>query len=256
MPQYQAIMTISALLAAARAVVHAPPLAAYLLHANDLVGQDSTPKRLNACSVLRNVQIIAKHPDEADKVANDLLEALGKYHKSCARSTVDIHTLVFRMLHACHDAIRGRQPIVDAREPPKNDLWNAQEWSFVFEVFGMQLDGSTHSMTLSLPVTGTSLTKCFRDASLTITRFPPVLVIGFKSKKSYVDYTMDWSPGDSTVTYHLCAVVCQSGDACSTMADGGDDGWRLFENDTVTPIVDMNTIVTKDAVLLVYKKRR
>jgi len=110
-------------------------------------------------------------------------------------------------------------------------------------------------MTLVLPVTGTSLSRCYRDANVVITRWPLAMVVGFKGKKGFVDYTMEWAV--DSMLYQLCAVVCQGEDANYwTMADGGEAGWQLFHDDRVTRIVDMNTLVTKDAVLLMYKKRR
>lgn len=243
-------MAALALLAVSRALVHAPPFAAYLWD-ETLVEADLTPKRLNACAVLRNVRTLAQRPTEA----LDFLDVLAKYHKSCARATVDVHTLAVRVLQACHEALKGRPPILDPSEPLKNDHWSSQEWSFVLEVFGLQLDGETHAMSLCVPVTGTSLAKCFRDTGVTVTRYPPMLVVYLKNKKGFVDYTMDWdvAPGQA---YRLCAVVCHDPDnEYWTMAESGN-GWIEYRQDASSPLKEMNALITKDAVMLLYKNRR
>jgi hypothetical protein len=110
---------------------------------------------------------------------------------------------------------------------------------------------------LTLPVTGTSLAKCLRDANISDARAPPVLAIALGKKTAqrglFVDYTMHFAFGGSD--YMLCAVVCQANTEVWTMADDGSE-WTVFRGGTRTALHDMNALITKDAAVLFYKKKR
>jgi len=234
------------------AVVHAlsraPPIAAYVRD-DELIALDAFPKRSIACAVLDAFRV-------RDHVT--LRDALAKHSKSTAKG--DPGTVALKVLAACHDAVRGRSRIA---EDPDDAAW-AQvvcdaERSMFLELAGLVTAEGRPTLGIAVPVTGTAVAKCLRDAG-TNARAPPVLVVALLKKKAqrsmFVDYTMHFPFGGSE--YTLCAVVCQATpeDVWAMADDGAEGGWATYRDGTRSNIHDMNALITKDAVVLVYKKKK
>lgn len=238
--------------AALHAVLHSPPLASYMARP-DLVDADISPKRINACAVLAAVR---------EKNAVMLEDALKRYAKTCAKQgPVEAHTIISKILAALHDATHG---IAKVLEDAAADPWPPEQpWSMILEIFGFchGPPPPAVSFLLSIPVTGTSLTKSFRDHTERdpILRYPPTAILHLKrppKHTGFVDYTMDFDAGRG-VEYRLCAVVCHGDAGWYVMADAGyEKAWVRYDDDASAEILDMNAIITKDAHVLVYKKKR
>ncbi len=242
---------MSAWWAAMHAVLHSPSLASYMARP-DLVDADISPKRINACAVLAAVR---------DKNVGMLEDALKRYTKTCARQgPVDVHTIIAKILAAMHEATHG---IAKVLEDEAVDPWAPdQPWSMILEIFGF-CHGTPPSVsfTLSIPVAGTSLARSFREHAERdpVLRYPPSAVFHLKrapKHMGFVDYTLEFDIGHG-IEYRLCAVVCHGDAGWYVMADAGyEKAWIRYDDGVSVEIMDMNAIITKDAHVLVYKKKR
>lgn len=236
-----------AALAAAYALAHAPPLVAYLT--SEFLEHDVYPKRLNACAVVKGVAQLCGNVDEP---LEGFVEAVTKYAK--AKGTLSVESALNKTLQACHEALCKGANVVDPKNL-RNEAWNAfGEPSFIKEACCVQRrDKATgvyhHGYVVTVPVVGTSLAKCMRDAPWEFTRLPPILCLHLGVKTHYVDYTVDLSV--HTSSYRLIAVICHAG---AVLADDGPRGWMKYVDSKRTAVIDMNALITKEASVLLYKR--
>lgn len=151
---------------------------------------------------------------------------------------------------------------------------------------GHAYDSTTyeHCIGLSLPVSGMTLNRCLNDffaptvvegfkdkdtvLAVRVTReavyLPVVLMIQFKrligkaKHDTFIDYPahLDLShltPGSSS-TYQLFAVVSHNNAHYTAMCHARD-AWTVFDDGNTRRVDDINNIITKDAYVLMYKKR-
>jgi ubiquitin C-terminal hydrolase len=118
------------------------------------------------------------------------------------------------------------------------------------------------ALTLSKPSVEAGIEDYLHDEDTGITReftkLPLILPVIFQKSadKNFVHYETSMSVGD--VDYILFTVMLhagnQSGGHWVTMgANAGQ--WNLFDDSKCTRIFDLNTLIQKDAVLLLYKKK-
>lgn len=226
---------------------------------------------------------------ELDAAADRLFAALTKVYPRLARGQQDAHEGLVLLLGLVHDA--GARA---ARLPPAEsatsasascDLaaWGQTTYSFLAEVFQGQsrlADDETprldHWWCLSLAITDSTSVQAaiarHHGAGGHATHAPPCLVVHFKrfgdaagqtSKiDKFISYGADLglplAPDVRPAQYALFAVVMHAGDArgghytCLTEHRGA---WSFADDGAVGPVSDIESIVNRDAYVLLYKRK-
>lgn len=118
------------------------------------------------------------------------------------------------------------------------------------------------ALTLSKPSVEAGIEDYLRDEDTGITReftkLPLILPIIFQKSadKNFVHYETSMAVSD--VDYTLFAVMLHAGNHTGGhwVSMGANAGvWNLFDDSKCTRIFDLNTLIQKDAVLLLYKKK-
>jgi ubiquitin C-terminal hydrolase len=118
------------------------------------------------------------------------------------------------------------------------------------------------ALTLSKPSVEAGIEDYLHDEDTGITReftkLPLILPVIFQKSadKNFVHYETSMSVGD--VDYILFAVMLHAGNHAGGhwVTMGANAGqWNLFDDSKCTRIFDLNTLIQKDAVLLLYKKK-
>lgn len=228
-------------------LLHIPALVAYILSENAI--KDVYARRQNARHVLEE---FTRAVDPSNTSKTELLAAVEKCKGAVKGCPLAYATKTLASLHdaTCKNTPSMQRPIDDPGDVCDMDAWGT-ELSFVRELFGMQVrdDGEIRHMTvLELDVTGNSLAKCVRDSlgDATITRAPLVLVCGFNhTKTTFVDYPYEFE--FHGIRYTLCVVATRD----KTMfINPSGPGWHDQEGKTVS----LNSIITKDACVVAYKR--
>jgi ubiquitin C-terminal hydrolase len=114
------------------------------------------------------------------------------------------------------------------------------------------------ALTLSKPSVEAGIEDYLHDEDTGITReftkLPLILPVIFQKSadKQFIHYDTSMSVGN--VDYILFSVMLHSGNHWVTMgANAGQ--WNLFDDSKCTRIFDLNTLIQKDAMLLLYKKK-
>lgn len=222
--------------AALHLALHTPPLVAWLG-----APVEPIPRRLNAGAVLATARTAATEyygtpgplrPGCIDAFCTAMVKYYRPFSRPMERSPADLLEVLLRALHeaTCADA--------------QNDV-------FFQSLFGVAPDDPTY--VTHLPVTGSSLIKCIRDAPTA--RAPPVLLLHLQrtaNSPNFVDYTVDATLGESQ--YVLCGVIAQQPE--------GTAGWRVFVEERGTWVDDhgvavphVDGIIVPGAEVLVYKRR-
>lgn len=238
-------------------LLHIPALVSYILSENAI--KDAYTRRQNACRVLEE---FTRSVDPSDPDPDDALFRAVEKCKGTVKCPTTYASKTLASLHdaTCKNTPEIRRPVEDAGDSCDRDAWNAER-SFVRELFGMQLliNGEIRHVTiLELDVTGNSLAKCVRDyvGDAAITRAPLVLVCGFQhTKTAFVDYPYEFElpgPNQTRTKYTLCVVATKK----KTMfIDTSGPGWHeLSEGNLDAKIVALNSIITKEARVVAYKR--
>lgn len=118
------------------------------------------------------------------------------------------------------------------------------------------------ALTLSKPTIEAGIEDYLHDEDTGITReftkLPLILPIIFQKSadKSFIHYETSMTVGDTE--YTLFTVMLHAGNHTGGhwVSMGANAGvWNLFDDSKCTRIFDLNTLIQKDAVLLLYKKK-
>ena len=118
------------------------------------------------------------------------------------------------------------------------------------------------ALTLSKPSVEAGIEDYLHDEDIGITReftkLPLILPIIFQKSadKNFVHYETSMTVGDTE--YTLFTVMLHAGNHTGGhwVSMGANAGvWNLFDDSKCTRIFDLNTLIQKDAVLLLYKKK-
>jgi ubiquitin C-terminal hydrolase len=118
------------------------------------------------------------------------------------------------------------------------------------------------ALTLSKPSVEAGIEDYLHDEDTGITReftkLPLILPIIFQKSadKNFVHYETSMTVGDTK--YTLFTVMLHAGNQSGGhwVSMGANAGvWNLFDDSKCTRIFDLNTLIQKDAVLLLYKKK-
>lgn len=118
------------------------------------------------------------------------------------------------------------------------------------------------ALTLSKPSIAEGIIDYLHDQDTGITReftkLPMILPIVFQKsvEKKFIHYETSMSVGNTD--YALFAVMIHSGNRAGghwvTMCSNADV-WNLFDDSKCTRIFDLNTLIQKDSMMLLYKKK-
>jgi ubiquitin C-terminal hydrolase len=278
--------------AAAQALLHCPPLVNYALSAGFTADQNA--RRSNACAAANAFAALARaywapagaQPADLGPESARLLAALTKVYPRLARGQQDAHEGVVLLLGLLHDA--GARA---ARLPPDQSAtsasaccdaaaWAQTPYSFLTEIFQGQsrlVDDAAprldHWWCLSLAISdSTSVPAAIarHHGSGHATHAPPCLIVHLKRFDAagqtkidkFMSYGADLSvplaPDARPAQYALFAVVMQSGDARSghyTCLAEHRGAWSFADDGAVTEVTDINSIVNRDAYMLLYKRK-
>ena len=265
--------------AAIQALLHTPQLVNYAL-ADTLYGDDLYKKRMNACAMATEFAALARSywSTETKKApsAVPLRTAFCKVKKSMAapRQEQDAHEAILGLLETMHAALAK---VVRVREPPPtadHGAWTThneqQGYSLLTEMFMVQTEMRDrpgvfdHVWGLSLPVAeASSVSQALAAMDVTI-RHPPLTLMlhinrfdaaGNKINK-FVNYTIEMTLEGKK--YALYAIILHSGEARTgghyTAMVQHQGTWTFVNDAACTPVTDINTVIQKDAYVLLYKR--
>jgi ubiquitin C-terminal hydrolase len=213
-----------------------------------------------------------------------LFAALTKVYPRLARGQQDAHEGLVLLLGSMHDAgarakrLGPRESATSASASCDAAAWAAAPggYSFLAEIFqgqsrlGSELD---HWWCLSLAITDSTSVQAaiarHHGPSGHVTHAPPCLVVhlkrfdgaGSKIDKfmSYgADLTVPLAPDARPAQYSLFAVVMQSGDARGghyTCLAEHRGAWAFADDGSVAAVADIESIVNRDAYVLLFKRR-
>lgn len=248
--------------AALVALLHTPCLVAYAV--SEAAWDDMFRKRANACAAaeqfLRFAELRWKEFDwDTPLDPEKLLTALGKIHRPFSRRVPghDAHQALAVVLDVLHTSW-GRTPLLQPPEiAAKNAAFqtfiNRHGYSMVTEIFVVQtLANGIYDHAYGLSVTGTAKTLqgCLRDVH--ITAFPLVLVLHFQEMGCFVEYP-DALDLDGH-RYALYSVVCLVNGHYTCFASRNDT-WYRYDDTKITPVTDVEEIITKNAYVVLYKRK-
>lgn len=273
--------------AGVQALLHCPPLVNYALSPG--FARDLNARRSNACAAANAFAALARAywsgDDEFDQhAAAALWAALTKVYPRLSRGQQDSHEGLVLLLGMLHDA-GARAPRLPPAESATSSsascdaaAWAAAPggYSFLAEVFQGQsrlpdpprLD---HWWCLSLSITDSTSVQAAiarHHGAGHATHAPPCLVVHLKRFDAvakidkFISYGADLSvplsPDARPAQYALFGVVMQSGDARGghyTCLAEHRGAWSFADDSAVTQVTDINSIVNRDAYILLYKRR-
>lgn len=88
-----------------------------------------------------------------------------------------------------------------------------------------------------------------------ITKFPLILPVYLQktSAKPFIGYDTQLKLSDTV--YELFVVMVHSGNHWMTLAKGPSGKWNLFNDSQIVEINDLNSLIQRDAMMLLYKKK-
>lgn len=263
--------------AALQCLLHVPQLVNFVRH-DDLVTRSLVTKRKNACSLVLAFSKLAKaywsSSDDTDKLAAEFEAAFVQMHRTFkgTRRQHDAGEALLLALNSFHSALGNMEHVPDAHPVPFEDAealerWNehvrATGYSPIVDIFGGQRrvgDGYEQFTGVVLDCHPT-LEKCFEGHRFA--RLPLIMVVTLNKKndKQFVSYgdslTLDDVGSGYLVAYELFAALLHHGDEKGghwTALARHKTSWKYFDDDVVTDISDLNDLVQKDTVVLLYKR--
>jgi hypothetical protein len=125
------------------------------------------------------------------------------------------------------------------------------------EVVFNHFDGITISM--KHPTVEAGIREFLHDTDTNvkqdITKFPLILPVYLQktSAKPFIGYDTQLKLSDTV--YELFVVMVHSGNHWMTLAKGPSGKWNLFNDSQIVEINDLNSLIQRDAMMLLYKKK-
>jgi ubiquitin C-terminal hydrolase len=237
-------------------------------------------KRKNASDFASAIAELAKqywksfeHETVAD--VSPIIETFTKINRNFAgKKMYDASECFLKIIETLETAFIPKPPS-PLPETCNMDAWNAYaakiSSTFLADIFlGQALqkskDGSTsfdHFTGLTISGNHSSVDKGIAEylhdpdtgVQREITKFPLILPVFFQktADKNFVTYDISLSVEDAK--YDLFAVLLHVGNChWIALAKGPTSSWKLFDDSNMKNIIDINTIIQRDAMLLLYKK--
>ena len=269
--------------AAIQAVLHIPQISN--LMRDEIFEKILVKKRKNSSDFAVELSRIAQEywsTFKHEKVINidALFEIFVKINRNFGgKKTYDATEAFLAILETIDGAFVAKEPI-PLPESCCIDSWNEHikktKSSFLSDILlgqskRVSADGETSyehfsALTLSKPTVAAGIEDYLLDEDTGITReftkLPLILQIIFQKSadKSFIHY--ETSMAISDVEYTLFAVMLHAGNHAGNHAGGhwvsmcsNAGQWNLFDDSKCTRIFDLNTLIQKDAMLLIYKKK-
>lgn len=264
--------------AAIQAILHIPQISN--LMRDDIFEKILVKKRKNSSDFAVELSRIAQEywsTFKHEKVINidALFEIFVKINRNFGgKKTYDSTEAFLAILETLDGAFVAKEPL-PLPEKANLDSWNEHinktKSSFLSDILLGQSkrvykDETSYehfsALTLSKPSVEAGIEDYLRDEDTGITReftkLPLILPIIFQKSadKHFVHYETSMAVSD--VDYTLFAVMLHAGNHTGGhwVSMGANAGvWNLFDDSKCTVIFDLNSLIQKDAVLLLYKKK-
>lgn len=264
--------------AAIQAVLHIPQISN--LMRDDIFEKILVKKRKNSSDFAVELSRIAQEywsTFKHEKVINidALFEIFVKINRNFGgKKMYDATEAFLAILETLDGAFVAKEPL-PLPEKANLDSWNEHinktKSSFLSDILlgqskRMYKDETSYehfsALTLSKPSVEAGIEDYLRDEDTGITRefskLPLILPIIFQKSadKNFVHYETSMAVSD--VDYTLFAVMLHAGNHTGGhwVSMGANAGvWNFFDDSKCTRIFDLNTLIQKDAVLLLYKKK-
>lgn len=253
-------------------LLHVPQLVNFVR--DDMFAESLVHKRKNACDFASAfAELARKYWASADVLsAGDAIEAFMRIHRSFKgkRHRHDAGEALLLCLDTLHTAMGNVRKIDDHPVsfdgcPEERDAWEKHAevagHSPIADIFVGQRqveDGYEQFTSLTLDPHAT-IEKSFEG--LRFTRLPLTLIVTLKKteNKQFVGYGDELVLHDATfqVSYKLFAVLMHHGSSATghwTALAQNRGAWKHFDDATENAVEDLNNIIQKDAVVLLYKR--
>lgn len=263
--------------AAIQAVLHVPQFANIMREG--IYQKMLFTKRKNAAMFADELSKLAKtywdsfeHKDSADISA--LLEIFTKINRNFAgKKQYDATECFLKIIETLETAFVPKPPA------PLPDTCDTKEWlsytgnfapTFISDIFlgqaKQQLSDGTTSFThfTGITVSGQHsaiekgidefLNDTATGISRDVTKFPLILPVIFQrsEERSFVDYNTTLHLGSEK--YDLFTILLHVNNSHWVTLAKGPSGWNLFDDEKVTNITDINALIQRDAIMLLFKK--
>ncbi|AGE56253.1 ubiquitin carboxyl-terminal hydrolase [Paramecium bursaria Chlorella virus NE-JV-1] len=265
-------------LAALQAILHVPQIA-NVLREDSVFEKMLYKKRKNASDFACELASIAKKywssfEDEGTHEVSTLLDIFTKINRNFSgRKMYDSSECFIKMIETLETAFVQKPPF-SLPETCNKIAW--EEYStknpstFMSDIFlgQAQVEHDDGDITFehftgiviseSSPSVARGIAEFLNDPSTktkkSVTKFPLVLPIIFQktANKSFVNYEI--SLDFSGIRYELFAVLLHVGGCHWMTLAKSPIGWNLFDDSNMRKIDDINSIIQKDAMLLLYKR--
>jgi hypothetical protein len=261
--------------AAVQAVLHIPQLA-NLLRSDEIFEKILVKKRKNSSDFAIELSRIAQKywsTFKHEKVVNldVLFEIFVKINRNFGgKKTYDSTEAFLAIIETLDGAFVAKEPL-PLPEDCSLDSWNEHiqktKSSFLSDILLGQSKrvykeetSYEHfsALTLSKPTLAAGIEEYLNDEDTGITReftkLPLILPIIFQkgAEKQFIHYETSMTLLD--VEYVLFAVMLHAGNHWVSMCLNAGQ-WNLFDDSKCTRIFDLNTLIQKDSMLLLYKKK-
>ena len=263
--------------AAIQAILHVPQLANIMRES--IYQQMLFTKRKNAATFADELSKLTKtywdsfeHENSADISA--LLETFTKINRNFAgKKQYDATECFMKIIETLETAFVPKPPA------PLPDTCDTEEWlsytgnfapTFISDIFLGQAkqqlsDGSTSfNHFTGIAVSGQHSTifngigEFLNDPDTgivrNITKFPLILPVIFQrsEERSFVDYNTTLQL--ESANYDLFSILLHVNNSHWVTLAKGPSGWNLFDDEKVTSITNINTLIQRDAIMLLFKK--
>lgn len=265
--------------AAVQAVLHIPQLA-NLLRSSEIFEKILVKKRKNSSDFAVELSRVAQEywsTFKHEKVVNldALFEIFVKINRNFGGKKMYDATEAFLAIIETLDGAFVAKESLPLPEGANLDSWNEHitktKSSFLSDILLGQskrvYNGETSyehfsALTMSKPTLAAGIEEYLNDEDTGITReftkLPLILPIIFQkgADKSFIHYDTSMTIGDTE--YTLFTVILHAGNitgghwVCMCSNAGT---WNLFDDSKCTRIFDLNTLIQKDSMLLLYKKK-
>jgi len=259
---------------AIQAVLHIPAIAN--LMRDDIFQQILVKKRKNSTDFATELSRIAQEywsTFKHEKVAhlNELFEIFIKINRNFAgKKTYDATEAFLAIIETLDGAFVAKEPIL-LQEPCNANAWKEHidktKSSFLSDIILGQSKRTYKgeityehfsALTLSKPSVSEGIEDYLRDEDTGIirefTKLPLILPIIFQktADKQFIHYETSMNVMD--LEYTLFAIMLHTGNHWVSMcANAGV--WYLLDDSKCTRIFDLNTLIQRDAILLLYKRK-
>lgn len=253
-------------------LLHVPQLVNFVR--DEMFAESLVHKRKNACDFASAfAELAQKYWASGDVLsAADAMEAFMRVHRSFRgkRHRHDAGEALLLCMDTLHAAMGNVQKIDDhpvpfEGRPEETDAWEKHAdvagHSPIADIFtGQRKVGNEYEQFTSLALDPhATVEKSFEG--LEFTRLPLILVVTLKKTedKQFVGYGDELVLHDVAfqVSYKLFAVLMHHGSSAEghwTALAQNRGAWKHFDDASETAVEDLNNIIQKDAVVLLYKR--